>query len=80
MSATGERHIEAEAQALTPPARWTEALAGRTLPAFDPTAYGRLVVVAAHPDDETLAVGGGADRTPSRAARGCGRLPGSLDL
>ena len=43
---------------MTPVARWTAALAERALPEFDPTAYRRLVVLAAHADDETLGVGG----------------------
>lgn len=36
---------------------WAEALATHAPPAMDP-AVGRLVVVAAHPDDETLAAAG----------------------
>jgi LmbE family N-acetylglucosaminyl deacetylase/SAM-dependent methyltransferase len=49
--------------------RWTAALAERTLPEFDPTAYRQLVVLAAHPDDETLGVGG-AMRMAHRAGVG----------
>jgi LmbE family N-acetylglucosaminyl deacetylase len=43
---------------LTPVRRWTAALAERALPAFDPAGYRRMVVLSAHPDDETLGVGG----------------------
>ncbi|WP_028936205.1 bifunctional PIG-L family deacetylase/class I SAM-dependent methyltransferase [Pseudonocardia spinosispora] len=49
-----------------PPGRWTEALARRALPEFDPSRYPRLVVLAAHPDDETLGAGG-AVRVAHRA-------------
>ncbi|MGQ0837498.1 PIG-L family deacetylase [Actinokineospora sp.] len=37
---------------------WTTFLAGRDLPPFDASAPRRAVVVAAHPDDETLGAGG----------------------
>ncbi|MDQ3403881.1 MAG: bifunctional PIG-L family deacetylase/class I SAM-dependent methyltransferase [Actinomycetota bacterium] len=37
---------------------WEPVLIGRTLPSFDVAAPRRGVIVAAHPDDETLGVGG----------------------
>ena len=44
--------------AVTTPERWRDALGRHRPRALDVAALGRLVVVAAHPDDETLAVGG----------------------
>lgn len=45
-------------RAATPPAQWRAALERHRPRPLDIAALGRLVVVAAHPDDETLAVGG----------------------
>ncbi|WP_300014205.1 PIG-L family deacetylase [Pseudonocardia sp.] len=43
---------------ITTPGEWAEALAQRPPRPLDPGSLGRVVVVSAHPDDETLAVGG----------------------
>ena len=43
---------------LTDPEAWSAALAAHRPRPLDPAALGRLVVVAAHPDDETLAASG----------------------
>lgn len=43
----------------TPTSTWTSTLAAHAIQGLDlPTAPGRLVVVGAHPDDETLGAGG----------------------
>ncbi len=46
------------ARRITPPADWARAVEHHLPPAFDAAASGRTVVVAAHPDDETLGAGG----------------------
>jgi LmbE family N-acetylglucosaminyl deacetylase len=43
---------------ITPPRDWQAALRAHPPRPLDPARMGRLVVVSAHPDDETLAVGG----------------------
>lgn len=52
----------------TPESRWADAFAARTLPECA-IAFDRLVVVSAHPDDETLGVGGLVQLAARRGAR-----------
>ncbi|MFC4948166.1 PIG-L family deacetylase [Pseudonocardia sp. GCM10023141] len=51
-------HSPATPRPVTAPERWREALRDRNLPMFDATAHRRVVLIAAHPDDETLGAAG----------------------
>jgi LmbE family N-acetylglucosaminyl deacetylase len=56
--ATGTPHDQdAAGRPITPPAAWAAAIRAHRPPPFETTALGRLVVVAAHPDDKTIGAG-----------------------
>lgn len=46
------------ARRVTPPRAWAAAIEDHRVAAFDASAHRRIVVVAAHPDDETLGAAG----------------------
>ncbi|WP_433558587.1 PIG-L family deacetylase [Pseudonocardia xinjiangensis] len=48
----------AAGRAITSPGSWSDAIRAHRLPPFDVDAHDRVVVVAAHPDDETLGAAG----------------------